>query len=82
MAMVCDRLLHQKILPLDNHCPPTYREAINSLNHTKLLVHVIHACKNDCILYWKEYANLEVCPKCGISRYRSSQGKTRVPHKV
>ena len=45
MAMICDRLLHQKILPLDNHCPPTHREAINSLHPTKLHVHVIHACK-------------------------------------
>ena len=47
MAMICDRLLHQKILPLDNHCPPTHREAINSLHPTKLHVHVIHAYKKD-----------------------------------
>ena len=51
MAVVCDRLLHQKFLSFDNHCPPTYKEAINSLNQTKLHMHVIHAYKKDCILY-------------------------------
>ena len=45
LCMVCDKLLDQKILPFDNHCLPTHREVINSLNHIKLLVHVIHACK-------------------------------------
>jgi hypothetical protein len=82
VAIICDRLLHQKILPSNNHCPSTHREAINALHHTRLHVHVIHACKKNCILYWKEFANLKVCPKCGTSRYRRSQSKTRVPHKV
>ncbi|XP_031108741.1 uncharacterized protein LOC116013235 [Ipomoea triloba] len=30
----------------------------------------IHACPNDCILYWKQYKDLHVCPKCGASRYK------------
>ena len=25
----------------------------------------IHACKNDCILFRKEYENLNKCPTCG-----------------
>ncbi|XP_062020749.1 uncharacterized protein LOC133737149 [Rosa rugosa] len=29
----------------------------------------IDACPNDCILYWKDTANLEYCPSCGESRY-------------
>jgi len=30
----------------------------------------IHACPNDCILFWKEHKNEDTCPKCGASRYK------------
>ena len=30
----------------------------------------IHACRNDCVLYSKEYAGLEQCPKCNELRYK------------
>ena len=30
----------------------------------------IHACPNDCVLYRKENAKLDACPKCGVSRYK------------
>jgi len=31
---------------------------------------MIHACKNDCILYWKEYENIEPCTKYGESHWK------------
>lgn len=55
MAINCDMLLHQKILSFDNHNLPTHKEAIDTLNHVKLLVHIIHACKKYCVIYWKQY---------------------------
>ncbi|XP_058202761.1 uncharacterized protein LOC131317207 [Rhododendron vialii] len=30
----------------------------------------IHACINDCALFWKENANMENCPKCNEPRYK------------
>jgi len=30
----------------------------------------IEACKNDCILYWKEHENAEKCPRCDHSRWK------------
>jgi hypothetical protein len=30
----------------------------------------IHACPNDCILYWKDNEEKDKCPKCMISRYK------------
>jgi len=33
----------------------------------------IHACPNDCILYKKEFEDLEKCPKCGSSRYKQKR---------
>ncbi|XP_013615160.1 PREDICTED: uncharacterized protein LOC106321444, partial [Brassica oleracea var. oleracea] len=46
----------------------------------------IHACKNDCILYRKEYENLESCPRCKVSRWEmdkhSNEIKVGIPGKV
>ena len=30
----------------------------------------IHACTNDCMLYWKEKSNLDACPHCELSRWK------------
>ena len=30
----------------------------------------IHACKNDGVLFFEEYASLETCPVCKESRWR------------
>lgn len=46
----------------------------------------IHVCPNDCIIYKKEYVNVESCPICDDSRWkRNFQGTTmkeRVSAKV
>ncbi|XP_013688786.1 uncharacterized protein LOC106392524 [Brassica napus] len=46
----------------------------------------IHACKNDCILYRKEYENLESCPRCKVSRWKmdkhNNEIKVGIPAKV
>ncbi|XP_021847401.1 uncharacterized protein [Spinacia oleracea] len=34
----------------------------------------IDACPNDCILYRKEFADLDKCPRCGKSRYKLPDG--------
>lgn len=33
-------------------------------------VNCIHACENDCILFWKENANAFECPYCHTSRFK------------
>ena len=46
----------------------------------------IHACRNDCVLYRKEYKDLECCPICGVSRWKLEKNKDMkkkiVPAKV
>ena len=48
----------------------------------------IHACENNCILYWKGNVDLDSCPKCKVSRWKlvrkSLDGKHtyKVPKKV
>ncbi|KAM2327827.1 hypothetical protein ACFXTH_014358 [Malus domestica] len=47
----------------------------------------IDACKNDCIIYYKEHANATQCPTCKLSRWRTQEkgnkkkGK-KVPWKI
>ncbi|KAL0284313.1 UNVERIFIED_CONTAM: hypothetical protein Sradi_7202400, partial [Sesamum radiatum] len=43
-----------------------------------LPVEKIHACKNGCMLYWKDDVDLEYCKFCGDSRYKLARG--RDPH--
>jgi len=33
----------------------------------------IEACKNNCILYWKEYEHADKCPKCSHPRWKNKR---------
>jgi hypothetical protein len=33
-------------------------------------VEKIHACKNSCVFFCGDYADLDKCPKCGYDRYK------------
>jgi len=40
----------------------------------------VHACLNDCILYRKDYEDLERCSICEVDRYKKN--KNKIPAKV
>ncbi|XP_031131839.1 uncharacterized protein LOC116033221 [Ipomoea triloba] len=61
--------LLKDMLPSDNELPNSTYEA-KKLCPLGMDIERIHACPNDCILYWKEYKDLLVCPKCGSTRYK------------
>ncbi|KAB1212871.1 hypothetical protein CJ030_MR5G010171 [Morella rubra] len=43
----------------------------------------VDACKNDCVLFWKEHASLHQCPVCGESRWSSNcRRRKKIPNKV
>jgi hypothetical protein len=43
----------------------------------------IHACKNDCVLLWKELADKVKCPKSDTSRWSCVKGTgKKIPQKV
>jgi hypothetical protein len=48
----------------------TYEEK-NILNPLKMWVHRIHVGRNHCILYRDDYAELQKCPNCDASHYKS-----------
>src|SRR3954471_12134471 len=60
----------KKMLPGDNVLPSSTYEAKKVVCPLGLEVHKIHACINDCILYRKEYENLNACPVCSALRYK------------
>ncbi|XP_073153118.1 uncharacterized protein [Henckelia pumila] len=74
-----------EILPDDNELPLYFYDAKKSLCALGITYEKIHACPNDCILYWKEYEDMNSCPTCGMSRWKMGQNDTikkGVPAKV
>ena len=41
-----------------------------------------HVCKNNCVLFRKDYANLSECPKCKSSIWKDGDAMKRIPHNV
>ncbi|XP_020871051.1 uncharacterized protein LOC110225619 [Arabidopsis lyrata subsp. lyrata] len=74
------------MLPEDNVLPKSTAEMKKFLKVFGFGYDVIHACKNDCILYRKQYAQMESCPRCTASRWEmdkhSGEEKKGIPAKV
>ncbi|KAA0066065.1 hypothetical protein E6C27_scaffold21G00470 [Cucumis melo var. makuwa] len=49
----------------------SFYEAKQKLRDLGLGYETIHTCKYDCVLYWKEFADLQHCPTCGEARYKN-----------
>jgi hypothetical protein len=62
--------LLREMLPNNNELPCTIYQAKKLICPVGLKIERIHACPNDCVLYRKEYESMDVCPKCGVSRYK------------
>ncbi|KAH7843036.1 hypothetical protein Vadar_012013 [Vaccinium darrowii] len=73
----------KSLLPVyDEFIPWNIREAKKLLRDLGLGYVRIDVCRYDCILFWKENANLENCPRCKESRYKVNDGKSKkIPHK-
>ncbi|CAL9000633.1 unnamed protein product, partial [Prunus brigantina] len=54
----------KRMLPTDNCLPKDHRQAQKVLNGLGLGYEKIHACKNNCMLFYKEYETLDTCPIC------------------
>ena len=78
-------LVHE-MLPRDNVLPKSTNEMKKFLKIFGFGYDVIHACKNDCILYRKQYADLVSCPRCTEPRWErdkhSGEEKKGIPAKV
>ncbi|XP_059650446.1 uncharacterized protein LOC132296251 [Cornus florida] len=71
------------MLPDNNVLPKSHYETKSLLRDLGLGYDCIHACKHDCVLFWRENASKENCPQCGESRYKPHEGKgKKIPQKV
>lgn len=76
------------LLPKDNILPKNMYESNKIFSELKLPYERIHVCPNKCILFRKEHANDNYCPKCQSSRYIEVDGddghkrQLKIPHKV
>ena len=62
------------MLAKPNLLPRNTYQAKKLICPLSLGVQKIHACENHCILYNKEYADLDSCPTCETSRYKTGNG--------
>lgn len=75
-----------KAFPKGNKVPSSMYEAKKTLSTLGMKYEKIHSCVNDCILYRKQYEELDECPVCKESRWKKgkkpSNGVKGVPVKV
>jgi hypothetical protein len=71
-----ERILRLLLLVLPNgHCLPTSLEKVERLiRDLGLHYEKIHACINDCVLFRRDYAELDKCPTCDESRCKEIGG--------
>jgi hypothetical protein len=74
------RYLSSDLLPLENKLPTSHYEARKLIRSLGLQYNNIHACPNGCVLYEEEHADLNLCPKCGRTRW--TEGSNSIPAKV
>ncbi|KAL0310133.1 UNVERIFIED_CONTAM: hypothetical protein Scaly_2956500 [Sesamum calycinum] len=68
-----------RISPSSHTLPRDYYNTKKLVKDLGLPVEKIHACKNGCMLYWKDDIDLEYCKFCGDGRYKPARG--RDPHR-
>ena len=53
-----------KSFPEASELPHTYSKMKNFLRAVGIGYHMIHVCRNNYVMFRKDYANLSECPKC------------------
>ncbi|XP_048430866.1 uncharacterized protein LOC125472887 [Pyrus x bretschneideri] len=74
----------KRMLPKENCLPEDHKSAQKMLKGLGLGYEKIHACVNNCILFYKENNQLDKCPICNEPRFKmtSQNRKTKIPQKV
>ncbi|XP_065865709.1 uncharacterized protein [Euphorbia lathyris] len=59
----------------DVNIPTSFNDAKNIIKDLGLDYQKIHACPNDCMLYWAENESEDACKTCGSSRWKVVENK-------
>jgi hypothetical protein len=77
--------LIKEVVP-DINVPASFNSAKKIIRNLGLDYKKIHACPNDCMLYWRENENAVSCKTCSSSRWKSatqeSDNDNKIPAKV
>ncbi|XP_075097586.1 uncharacterized protein LOC107787862 [Nicotiana tabacum] len=84
------KMLKEDLLTAESNLPDSYYEAKKIIRDLGLSYKKIDACKNNCMLYWKDDKFLESCKVCGASRWKEDKhrGETKfkngkkIAHKI
>ena len=73
-----------KVALLDEErLPKSYSEAKIYMQKLGLGYIPIYACKNNCILFYKDNEQTTECPKCGEPRYKiDNRKRKKIPQKI
>ncbi|XP_059658587.1 uncharacterized protein LOC132304903 [Cornus florida] len=63
-------------LPDGETLPKTFNETKKMIGDLGLKYNKIYACPSNCMLYWKEHSNDEMCHNCGKSSWKVFDSKT------
>ncbi|KAL6584302.1 hypothetical protein OROMI_003591 [Orobanche minor] len=66
--------LLRRWLPKGNILPEKYSVMKGILKDLGMKATCIHACENNCILYWKTNKDLTECPECKAPRFKVNEG--------
>ncbi|XP_030927396.1 uncharacterized protein LOC115953761 isoform X1 [Quercus lobata] len=68
------------MLPSDAKLSKDHYEAKKIVRDLSLDYEKIHACPNDCMLFWKQNINLEACPCCKASTWKTNETSVASKH--
>jgi hypothetical protein len=57
--------------PMSEKLPTSNYEAKKMVKELGLQYEKIDACKNDCVIYYKEYEDAIRCPNCNLPRWKT-----------
>ncbi|WMV42845.1 hypothetical protein MTR67_036230 [Solanum verrucosum] len=84
------KMLKKDLLPDESNLPDSYYEARKLIKSLGISYDRIDACRNDCMLYWKNDKFVDSCKICGASRWKEDKhnGETKfkkgkkIPYKI
>nr|XP_018628358.1 uncharacterized protein LOC104102253 [Nicotiana tomentosiformis] len=62
--------------------PKSLNKARNMIRDLGLHYEKIHACPNDCMLFWNDNAKADNYSVCGSSRWKSTNASSKIPTKI
>ncbi|CAL1371190.1 unnamed protein product [Linum trigynum] len=71
--------LFKEALPAGETLPKSFYKARRMIKDLGLDYREIEACRNDCMLFWKEYEDLQNCLHCGEPRYKVEENCKKLP---